>query len=224
MGHCKSYSKFLTIYCNFAFNTRRILLYTFVFTSDQYKQTKEKENHKQQAKKTSGNRSPNLQSTGANTTLRRDTLVDCDHQVRLVEELDNRFYGQVRARQQRRREEHHGLRRRQLLPLRTSRREDPRCGHEVRLDHAPLAVPGRGGKGRRRFRLRRRGRGQARGAAPAAEPGVAKAGEGPGAEEPKVVAGGGGGRRAGLACGCHVRPGCRWLIYGWMRCALLDAE
>jgi hypothetical protein len=32
----------LPIYCNFAFHTRRILLYTFVFTSDQYKQTRKR--------------------------------------------------------------------------------------------------------------------------------------------------------------------------------------
>jgi hypothetical protein len=95
-----------------------------------------------------------------------------------------------------------------LLPLRAPRREEARRGHVVGQEGPGLAVPGRGGglgRGGRRAWGRR---GRAGGGSPAAaEPGVAEAGEGAGAEEAEVVARRGGGRRSGLAGGCHVGPG-----------------
>ena len=48
-----------------------------------------------------------------------------DHHVRRVEELDNRFDGQIRA-GRRRSEKHHGLGRRELLPLGALGRKEPR--------------------------------------------------------------------------------------------------
>ena len=74
--------------------------------------------------------------------VRRDTLVGGDHHVRRVEELDNRFDGQIRA-GRRRSEKHHGLGRRELLPLGALGRKEPRGRCKVWHDRDALAISNR---------------------------------------------------------------------------------